>query len=302
MTPEQREILGTACSQRIEELLARLEELSGHTADFDRDITADPVFGTPEGSYHFGTVPRISLPVGATELTTAHELVHGILSYENYPTFGVTPHNSFIAEVVKQVAQCPLEIIVNCRLHALGYDVLAEEVERAELRVKELPDLKKDVKDIQERHLWCIFLARTAVQQSSCPPIPTSLASRFEAEARRQFPECGGLIDKFRAIVAAMDFDDPRNVQVSLRSMLMAVEQEYGHHAHFTNLRKFSVIHPAFVTVQHLEEPASTSASVEYLSTEGTKEIIIVIASRPSGKRGGSGRAMMLTNKRFDPI
>ena len=40
--------------------------------------------------------------------------------------------------------------------------------------------------------------------------------------------------------------------------MIAAIEQEYGAYSHFTNLRRLSLIGPAFMTAKQLGEPASS--------------------------------------------
>ncbi len=139
-TRKQRRFLGDAYSERIAGLIARLEEMSGQRTVFDRDIRDEPPFGIPGGAYYLGeAVPRISLPIGASELTVAHELLHGILYYEDYPS-NMTPRKrfDFMSDVVQELFHCSLHVVIDYRLHALGYDVLAYRVEKAEVRLPAL--------------------------------------------------------------------------------------------------------------------------------------------------------------------
>lgn len=290
MTPKQQHILGDGYSQRIATLLARLEELSGQETVFDRDLAADPIFGTPDGQYHAcEAVPRISLAAGASELTVAHELVHGILTHEHYPQYRSTwrIRFPFLSDVVREVSHCPIHIVINRRLHALGYDVLTPRVAGAEGRLAELDKLKVGVNGLKLEHWWCIRIACEAAHHSSYPAIPEILAASFEESARHYFPACGGLIDKFKAIVASMDIDDPRNVQACLRRMIATIEQEYGSYFHFMNLRKLSLIGPAFVTARQLGEPASSRVRLEIgilVNQEKQRNgTIVVAADRFSG-------------------
>ena len=115
--------------------------------------------------------------------------------------------------MVREVSHCPIHIVINCRLHALGYDVLTPRLAGAEGRLAEFGKLKASVNDLQPEHWWCIRIACETAHHSSYPSIPEGVAASYDESARRHFPACGGLIDKFKAIVASMNVDDPRNVQ-----------------------------------------------------------------------------------------
>jgi len=294
---KQREMLGNAYSERIGELLAQLEKFSGEETIFDRDLQDDPIYGSPGGVYHSGEVPpRISLPIGASERTVAHELLHGILDYEHYPRFSSARRKQFpfLTDIGWEVSHCPLHVVIDYRLRGLGYDVLARRVEGAEIRLAALPKLRENVKDIQWEHMWCIRIAREAAEQSSFPPVPATLAARFDDEARRYFPGCGGLIDKFKAIVLAMDVHNPRNVQLSLRRMLAAVEHEYGAYAYFANLHRLSVIGPAFVTTKQLREPAGNTVQADVGMRRNQEKIDKLLARTEFAMSGDVG---MLINR-----
>jgi hypothetical protein len=280
ITHKQRGMLGNAYSERIGQLLAKLEMLSGEETIFDRDIEDDPVYGHPGGVCRLGeSVPRISLPIGAPEVVVAHELLHGILHYEHYPRVISAWRNRFpfLTDVGWELMHCALHVVIDYRLQGLGYDVLAARIEAAEGLLAALPKIRVNCKDAQWEHMVCIRLARRAAEQSSIPPIPASLAARFEADARRYFPACRGLIEKLKGILAGMDVHDPRNVQASLRRMLAAVEQEYGAYAYFKNLYRLSVIAPVFLTTAQLRKPAGDTvrADVGMLRSQGQPDKLL---------------------------
>ncbi len=162
------------------------------------------------------------------------------------------------------VSHCPLHIVINGRLHALGFDSQAVRAAEAERRLAELPLRAASANDDRLQHWWCIEIARQVVEHSSFPPIPAGLAANYEKEGRRHFPACGGLIDRFRAIADAMDVSDPRNVQMSLRRMLAAIQREYAGYAHFADLQRVSVVGPAFLTTKQLDDPAGSSLSSHF--------------------------------------
>ena len=290
MTPKQRKFLGTARSERIDQLLGHLEKLSGKRVVFDRDIVTDPIFGTAGGQYHGGeAAPRISLPAGASEMTAAHELLHGILLCEHYPQYhaGYRKRFPFISDVVREVAHCAIHVVIDYRLHALGYDVRGERAERAEVRMASLGPVRANVMDMQLEHWWCIRVAEEIATCAAYPTDTTSLAGHFAVQARRHLPNCLGLADRFTSIVQAMKVDEPWHVQQSLRLMLAAVEAEYGAYAYFTNLQRLALISPIFVTRKQLDAPASSTIRVDVGTLWNPQHVrngtIVVVADKFSG-------------------
>ncbi len=290
MTPKQRRFLGIACSKRVEQLLDRLEMLAGRRTIFDRNIVTDPIFGTAGGQYHSGeSAPRISLPERASEITAAHEVLHGILDYEHYPQFnaGYRKRFPFICDVLREVAHCAMHVVIDFRLHAMGYDIRAERAERAEVRMAGLAQVRAGLADMQLEHWWCIRVAEEIATYASCPTDTTGLADHFTAAACQHLPRCLGLADRFTTIVQAMKVDDPRNVQLSLRQMLAAVEAEYGSYPYFINLQRLALIGPIFVTRKQLDEPATNSVRIEVGILQNRDRVrngtIVVVADKFSG-------------------
>ena len=293
MTPKQREFLGHAWSERVERLLDRLETLSGKEVVFDRDIEALPVIGAAKGRYYVGATPRISLLEGASEIVAAHEFLHGILEYEHYPVHCSSNLRTllpFITDVAAEVSQCPLHIVIDCRLHELGYDVRAHRLERTQSRAAGLARVRPSIVDPQQELWWCIWAACEIACNATFPTATADFNDPFAVQARDLLPRCRGLADRFIPIVQAMQVDDPRNVQLSVRQMLAAVEAEYGAYPYLTNLQRFSVFSPLFVTREQLAAPAGSSIRFDvavWLDRNQVKRgTIAVISEKSSGPPG----------------
>jgi hypothetical protein len=295
MNRKQRAFLGNAYSERVDTLLVRLEQLSEKRVVFDRDIVPDPVFGIAGGQYHINEpTPRISLPQGAAEITAAHEMLHGILDHEHYPQYQPQHRKTFpfITDVVREVAHCAIHIVIDFRLHAMGFDVQLERAERAEARMKSLAKIDAEVRDPQLRHWRYIRVAEEIATAASFPTDNSSLAEHFMIQARKDLPGCLSLAQRFTTIAREMKVDKPEDVQQSLRNMLTAVEAEYWAYSYFTNLQRLALIAPVFVSQAQLDSPANATTrfdvgTLRKAETADRSGTVVLLAEKLSGVTWG---------------
>ena len=226
-------------------------------------------------------------------MTVAHELLHGILFFEHFPQYRPQYRTvfPFITDVVREVAHCAVHVVVDCRLHALGYEVRAERAEKAEGRMVTLAKIRAEVRDPRLLHWWYIRVAEEIATYATFPTDNSSLAEHFTVQAREHLPGCLGLANRFTSILRKMAVDDPLNVQQSLREMLAAIETEFWAYSYFTNLQRLAIISPVFLTRKQLDDPAQNCVRVDLGTVtnhqKGEKGNLAVVADRLSGATWG---------------